>query len=217
MSTKSPEFVLNRLAWILCNTLYGVTRLPPSCPKKQGGLLQRLQPTAFQPCITISLHSMGILSLSPSLSLKRKSGLLLIMFRQIDWLTGADSKSPWELHSVLSACRVRNYGFSLSLCEMADTKGPGITSGYLEAPLLHLLLLHSLTKCTCAHLHLKHSPKKDRFLCSCWSWMSAVIRFLSFGELHWIFPEEDKWISGAVINFLLSPWKDVHPVAIAQL
>ena len=34
------------------------------------------------------------------LSLKRKSGLLLIVFRLIDWLTGGDRESLWELHTV---------------------------------------------------------------------------------------------------------------------
>ena len=34
----------------------------------------------------------------------------------------------------VSPRRVQNDGFSLSLCEMAHTKGAGITSGYLEDP-----------------------------------------------------------------------------------
>lgn len=102
LATKKEASELSSGAKNWTNTqllsLYPLFRLPQcdqitsSCFPKRGVFLHRWQPTAIHPCITLSLHSRSIFSL------KRKSGLLLIVFRLIDWLTGGDRKSLWELH-----------------------------------------------------------------------------------------------------------------------
>lgn len=116
-----------------------VSSAPPStvwpdylpAASKAGGPLQWWRPTALQHCITLSLHSRSI----SSLLRENQDSCWLCSDRLTDWreeigrASGNCTVCEWE-----SPRRPQNYSCALSLCETADTKRAGITSGYLEDP-----------------------------------------------------------------------------------
>lgn len=128
------------------------------------------------------------------------TGLGLIVSGQIDWVTRRDSKSLWELGCGPCAGSRRRAEW--------QRRSESLWNGRHKGGWNHIWLFGAEAGAR-AHARLlpKQSAKTD--------WFSFPVftrsQVFAFTELRQIFPEEDKWISSPVINFLYSPWKDVRP------